>query len=184
MPIYQKQSKRVLHAHIPKTGGSSILQMAKANGWTVTHTGSEQHATSRQYRRWKYNACFTVVREPVDRMKSFLAMRRIPQGNAADMVGAWLRNHWRDTFHDKSNWKEVMVLPQTWFVSDDCEWAKYGEENSLLEKHLGTSERERVRVAPEPKYDLDTATVGLIHEFYAGDYERFGFTRASNGVSS
>jgi len=189
MPIFVKNGKRVLFAHIPKTGGTSIIAMAKDNGWKVEH-GREQHATMRVYRDWDYDRAFSVVREPVERMKSFLAWRHIRLEKSDDFLGGGFRTH-RHMTHEKLQ-QELLereqlgwvngygpcIMPQTWFVAHDCEWARYGEEAPLLEKMLGTSEREKKNVSTWPKADLKPETVELIRDFYAEDYSRFGFPAA------
>lgn len=189
MPIYYKAGKRIMHAHPPKTGGSSIMQMAEDNGWRVSRNINthEQHATYRVYRDWEYDAAFAIIRDPVKRMQSLLAMRLVPPHLAYEWILTVVSDHRKITAGktevemaemERNRWPGKvgrMAFPQCWYVGPGTDWAFYGEEDSLLEKHFGTSERQRVRLAPRSKYKLDDQTLQLVYDFYREDYETFGF---------
>jgi hypothetical protein len=185
MPIFEKKGKRVMYAHVPKTGGSSITAMAENNGWNklTKHTHTIQHATKRVYESWRYDVCFSVVRDPIDRARSLCQYKLIPLDDAYLWLSS-LFNELNELICDKTeqellrmeqnnefNENHILAFPQTWFISDSCEWVLYGKEDVLLKKHLGTSKRDWVYKSPDIGYVLNDYTKQLVKEFYKADYE-------------
>lgn len=99
MPIYEKDNSRILHVHIPKTGGSSITELFRQNGWTVDKWSGggndQQHAWRKQWKEWgEFDFVFTVVRHPVFRALSDARGRvRDP-----DEVDHWIQNWCKEPY--------------------------------------------------------------------------------------
>ena len=49
MPIYTRSNIRLLHIHVPKTGGTSITEQFFEEGWTVTYHNRLEAAKSIDY---------------------------------------------------------------------------------------------------------------------------------------
>ena len=49
MPIYTQGNLRLLHIHVPKTGGTSITEQFLAEGWTITYHNRLEAAKSTYY---------------------------------------------------------------------------------------------------------------------------------------
>jgi hypothetical protein len=207
MPIYSKNGDRVLHVHIPKTGGTSITKMAIDNGWHVEHchTNHEgfprymkpfrgvtplQHATKRVYRDWSFDYAFAVVRHPVERMKSNL----VQYGVGKDQAHDWLKERFNDHLQliqfktddqlkdmELRKWPGLLgwhVFPQVDYVDCGVDWCKYGTTDAgTIKAYMGTSARPHLRKAPCDKYELEPRTIEMIEWFYKDDYERFDFVR-------
>lgn len=73
MTIFDKDNKKVVFLHIPKTGGSSITKLFEENGWSQQCIqGGHQHKTLDQISvDWScVETIFTVIRNPIDRVLS------------------------------------------------------------------------------------------------------------------
>lgn len=82
MPIFEKNGRRVAFIHIPKAAGSSVEQLFKANGWTMTfyrstHDGykvSDQHQTYVDLKQKIPDLdeidSFAITRDPLSRLIS------------------------------------------------------------------------------------------------------------------
>tara|TARA_R110002020_G_scaffold37124_25_gene112146 strand:+ start:8389 stop:9054 length:666 start_codon:yes stop_codon:yes gene_type:complete len=71
MPVL-KRDKDVIHfIHIPKTGGTSVLQLLEENGWIAmkeSHDHPHREIWEDYDKIWNYQ--FTVVRNPLDKIES------------------------------------------------------------------------------------------------------------------
>ena len=115
MPIYEKDNKRILHVHIPKTGGSSITKLFKEFDWNIDKWSEDGHGgqhTVRQY--WKdwgeFDYIFTVVRHPVFRALSD-ARARV---STSDKVDHWIQNWCKEGYsrHGDHNRPQVDFFRQ------------------------------------------------------------------------
>jgi len=81
MPIYHKDGKTVMLVHIPKTGGTSIEETFRKEGWEESYFNPNagerhQHAIFETWSQWdpvqnrEIDEIFTVVRNPEERLRS------------------------------------------------------------------------------------------------------------------
>lgn len=110
MPVYRKDGRSVLFVHVPKTGGTSVEHLFRANGWeqgffsakygkgTLNHLmycGPQHlHAEPLEqlFRLERFDLIFTVVREPVARLRSEYVWRHRKKEQVdlgARAVSAW-----------------------------------------------------------------------------------------------
>ena len=99
MPIYETFGTRILHVHIPKTGGSSVTELFRQNGWTVDKWSedgnAQQHAWREQWKKWGvFDYVFTIVRHPVFRALSD-ARGRVKDPNEVDH---WIQNWCKEPY--------------------------------------------------------------------------------------
>ncbi|WP_084101358.1 sulfotransferase family 2 domain-containing protein [Demequina sp. NBRC 110051] len=105
MPIFRRDGVSVLFAHIPKTGGSSIDDAFRAEGWSVDlHDGKGGRGSLNQLRRCspqhqhgalleatlhldRFDAIFSFVRDPLQRLLSEFVWRA-RTGDQPDLTGA------------------------------------------------------------------------------------------------
>lgn len=126
MPIYEKNNKRILHVHIPRTGGTSITKMFQGLGWGVdkwSEDGYEgQHSVRQYWKDWgEFDYIFTVVRHPVFRALSD-ARARVSDPNEVDH---WIQNWCKEGYarHGEHNRKQV-----DFFKKGDGEIFYYNDE--------------------------------------------------------
>lgn len=110
MPIYEKNNKRILHVHIPKTGGSSITQLFRECGWGIDKWSADghggQHATRQTWKNWgDFDYIFTVVRHPVFRALSD-ARGRVKDPKEVDY---WVQNWCKESYAEHGNHNRQMV---------------------------------------------------------------------------
>ena len=89
MTVFDKDNKKVVFLHIPKTGGSSFTKLFEENGWSQQCIeGGHQHKILDQISvDWScVETIFTVIRNPIDRVLSEI------RGN---------ENLWHDSWHDR-----------------------------------------------------------------------------------
>jgi hypothetical protein len=126
MPIYEKNNKRILHVHIPKTGGSSITQLFRECGWGIDKWSAdgygEQHATRQTWKNWgDFDYIFTVVRHPVFRALSD-ARGRVKDPKEVDY---WVQNWCKESYAEHGNHNRQMV---DFFRGKDGEVLYYNDE--------------------------------------------------------
>lgn len=103
MPVFTKGEKSVLFVHVPKTGGTSIEQLFLSAGWSRRHFLSKranaadrqhyellrcppQHMAADQlqqmFRIERFDAIFMLSRDPISRLRSEYAMRRMDMADS------------------------------------------------------------------------------------------------------
>ena len=88
MPVYRKDGRSVLFVHVPKTGGTSVEHLFRANGWQQSFFDAKYGPGTRNALMWcgpqhlhgeplqqlfrveRFDLVFTVVRDPVARFRS------------------------------------------------------------------------------------------------------------------
>lgn len=124
MPIYEKNNKRILHVHIPRTGGSSITKLFKGCGWGVDkycESGGGQHTVRQYWQDWgEFDYIFTVVRHPVFRALSD-ARGRVKDPNE---VNPWVQNWCKEGYSKHGNHNRPQV---DFFRKEDGEVFYYND---------------------------------------------------------
>jgi hypothetical protein len=115
MPIYEKNNTRILHVHIPKTGGTSITELFRKCGWGIDRWSEDghgqQHATRQYWKDWgEFDYIFTIVRHPIFRALSD-ARGRVQN---PDEVDHWIQNWCKEGYskHGDHNRPQVDFFEQ------------------------------------------------------------------------
>lgn len=95
MPIFTKNSCRILFVHIPKTGGTSVKILFEANEWEIEKWAGDgkggQHSTREEWKNWgDFDLIFTIVRHPVDRLVSDIRGRNIRPKDVDITAQRWI----------------------------------------------------------------------------------------------
>ncbi|WP_353180665.1 sulfotransferase family 2 domain-containing protein [Salinisphaera sp. T5B8] len=131
MPIFTKGNKSVLFIHIPKSAGSSVEKIAAYAGWTESFSirgrslreipycrASFQHLHAAPlgelFRFDKFDAVFTIVRNPFDRVKSEYYWQRV-QGLTHLSVAEWVGDRF-SRYQDNPFLCDNHIRPQIEFV--------------------------------------------------------------------
>lgn len=136
MPVFRKDSKKILFVHIPKTGGSSIEAMMKRSGWecgfhrvqppgflkiTPQHYHGELLQTIFDIN--KFDFCFSVVRDPVSRFISEYKYRNKHKYNSQLTtqidINKWAKGVFKKYQKNKSIF-DNHLRPQSEFVFPEC----------------------------------------------------------------
>ncbi len=198
MPILNFNDQRILFIHIPKTAGASLeshlRQVAKVGLFCgdfkkmreLKLPCSPQHFHlailnsffPRKFFDWR----FTVVRDPMDRLKSEYRMRR---GIFADesltfpaWVGAVFQRYGKNPYVFDNH-----IRPQVEFVDDHVEVFRFedGLDRVLdrVAERLGAPEIAsgdfHKQQHPRIEIDCPPACAEAVGEFYRADYERLGY---------
>lgn len=144
MPIFIKNDLSVLYIHVPKTGGGTVLQMFKENGFTVHYCDtsnitagfnsyrrcSPQHyhadLLSATLRLERFDYAFMSVREPINRLKSEFLWRCYANGTKEIDPNAWAR-HIFSRYRDNPFILDNHIRPQHEFVMGSVDVFKYEE---------------------------------------------------------
>jgi len=215
MPLYRIQQKNMLFVHIPKTGGTSfetVFQNAGSQALfsdkrTIGLRCTPQHfhgeILKNIMQREFIDYCFTVVRHPIDRIKSeffyrcsdekfryFSGLRRkkVKISEAAPDKVCKAFSGWLDKTLSKYP-KNSFILgnhirPQIEYTSAfDPEIFKF--EDGLQRALDKVGEMIGERFAPMPHsnaakkkadFEISKADMLTLKEFYAADFEAFGYT--------
>jgi len=126
VPIYQKDGKTVFFIHIPKTGGGSIEEVFRKEGWEESRFfpgGGQQyqHAVWQEWQNWpeikeeEVDEIFTVVRDPEERLRSDVRLGaqspRHPIGNF-EMYVDRIR-HYITQYQSRCEFRDNHIRPQT-----------------------------------------------------------------------
>lgn len=208
MPVFKNGSTTVLFLHIPKTGGSSIERAFRAAGFSMfLHDGgtkpmslnnvmhcSPQHwhgEILRQIFRFDaFDYIFTVVRNPVDRIKSEFCFRhRKHKAELQSRFDGWIAN----TFSRYQSNPFVLdnhIRPQTEFVFEECHSVFRYEEGlgvamESVSETIGVSlslPTEKIFSASRSRTAISSAEVQarndsleLIRHFYSMDFSAFDY---------
>ena len=201
MPIFRFENRILLFVHIPKTGGTSVEKMLKDAGGIKAMRSSAQiaglpctpqhfHAeiTDQLVPESFYDYAFTIVRNPFDRLMSEFKMRVLE--NRRDVsFNIWidriLTRYSRNPFANDNH-----IRPQTEFVFDSVQIFRF-EDKPLLHifdrlQALGIGSATSIpweRRGATAELTLSSRTADRIREFYAADFEAFGYRIDDYGPS-
>lgn len=202
MPLITAAGKRLFFAHVPKTGGSSVEDyLIRRFGGPlslrdVTHREKDRHrgliALSTHFTArdlddvlpHDVDHLFAVVREPLSRMKSQFRFQegvsRTRRFNFATWMRVMLAAHHRDPRIYQNH-----IRPQSDLVREGSEVFKledgFGNMIAWLDRITGTTAPEiemghLLKRKHEP-IEMTREDAQIIVDFYAADYDRFGYER-------
>ncbi len=203
MPIFRIRNKIIYYAHVPKAGGSSIADFFNDLGACSAFTFGEQWrqkprdrwtSTSPQHIDAKslaelfpdnfFDACFTVVRHPEDRIISEYKFR----AGRSKIHASLAFNDWLHIVMAASRANPFAfdghIRPQTDFIPDNCKIFKLEDGLDKLNVWLSevvdielpgqrfthhSNKSQNIKVAP------DNASRELINAFYSSDFDRLNY---------
>ena len=207
MPVMLKDGRSVLFVHVPKNGGSTVEKLFTSSGWDMrfrkTLRGnpevfpllqvSPQHfhgaLLTEVFNLSRFDLVFMICRHPVSRFRSEFAMRH----KHVDQVDAATVDEWADRFfsryppnhcaHDNHIRPQVdfLVPGAEVFRMEDGMESIVADLNARFDLGLTTTIPHRLRSEyrglPSSAVELSPALLAHLHDFYADDFERFGYTR-------
>lgn len=199
MPVFQKDSKRVLFVHVPKAGGTTVEQFFLANGWRMSlfDSGEEEntlnpvrrcspqhlHFETLQsiFRLANFNFVFCIVRHPMSRIISEYRWRRQNFGLQKSF------DEWFDFALDcysKDHFSlDNHIRPQFQFVGPGVQIFKLedGIDNcisDLINREIlsaAINMPRRAMVSSGELVEPGPQAVDKIMRFYAQDFQQFGY---------
>lgn len=141
MTIFKKENQKLFHIHIPKTGGTSLVNEMKELGWKISlfdkadssvhYNVPPQHMTKEQYTNFvdvKNIPNFAIVRDPWERTVSEFVWRE--KTNNFQKINEWF-NKMLDEL--KSKTLQNHFAPQKDFIHESTKVFRYKDYNSLIE---------------------------------------------------
>jgi hypothetical protein len=203
VPVFVKDDRRVLFAHVPKTGGSAVEDAFRDDGWEVHFLDrtsrrrpvqqlrrcSPQHMHAalleQTLRLERMDLFFAVVRDPLARFRSeyLWRHREEPQLDALE-VERWGRRVLEQFTHDPFV-RDNHIRPQSEFVLPGTRVHHYedGLQGAVDDVYRSLGLAETATVPEPPRAPVSSAEVDLapgftarLREFYRADFERFGYT--------
>ncbi len=203
MPIFFKAGRAIFFAHIPKTGGSTIEWKFMKSDYELSYLDmdaaglnrfrlcSPQHMDASQYARIfdlsKFDFMFAVVREPISRLKSEMAMRlQTDFQNDTAENDQWVLDGFK-RYETNGYVYDNHLRPQSEFIIPGVEVFRFEDGfdtifSSLEGKHPGLSIvpdnahiRSRIERSGFSSSDvkLSDDVIKRVKDFYIADYERY-----------
>jgi hypothetical protein len=202
MPIFIKGNKSALYVHVPKTGGRYIEQIFLLNGFEVYNFDegpaklwelkrcTSQHFHAELLRQTlrvdQFDFVFMTVRHPISRFKSEYCYSQREHTNDIDRWGRQILG----TFREDSFVHDNHIRPQHEFFLPEA--AIFKQENGYDDRWISEIETKldlqmSIRSAPRFNDSLDLVgrrsselviaqdLVTLLEEFYAEDFQMFGY---------
>jgi hypothetical protein len=203
MPIFTKARQNILYVHVPKTGGSAIEALFRANGYTLNHfddgvggprslsrvrrcSPQHHHAAllAEQFRLNAFDWVMMTVRNPYGRILSEYNMRR-RLGESVPAFAPWLE----DTFkrlRENPGLHDNHFRPQTEFhIAGATIFRQEGGFGTAFVAAL----HERINFPADaavppanislPEHVAETLlteeTAGMIRQIYWQDFLQFGY---------
>lgn len=192
MPLYRHGLNIVFFVHIPKTGGTSIEHALRSAGAAEAlrfkgkrdfSRSTLQHMHASVYldalREDFYDWTFSVVRNPFDRFASEYKMKVLDAGGTDD-VESWAETNF--TRYAEYNYtRDNHVRPQEQFITTRTDIFRF--EDGLDQPIRAAVDQLGLDMPAIPhakrgstRKPLATErAIALIADFYAGDFERFGY---------
>ncbi|GAA1710134.1 hypothetical protein GCM10009809_03100 [Isoptericola hypogeus] len=213
MPVFIKDDRAVLFVHVPKAGGSAIEKHFRSAGYTMHYRdGKTGPGTLNKYQQCspqhlhaalcaellrldRFDAIFTIVREPLARFRSEYSMRaktRLEDGTRHLDTSAAAVEHWA-TKVMKRYLKDPYVhdnhlRPQSEFVVPGSLVHRLEDGMGQLMTRLNQAYEldlpdmvEKVRTSEHVSgvassdVELSPALESRLRDFYADDFANFGY---------
>lgn len=191
MPLFRVFDRLVLFVHIPKAGGTSVERFLSAAGETALLHGRKirgmsmtpQHIHADIYEKILpesfYDYSFCIVRNPFDRLASEYIMRTGSEEDFDRWVERIFSEYPADQFvHDNH------IRPQTEFILPGIEVFRFEEGIRNIIGRVAArldieppKEDVHQRKSPPIEISATERTLQRIEEFYASDFEAFGYAR-------
>jgi hypothetical protein len=203
MPIFLKNSTRILFVHIPKTGGSAIENLFMKSGYDISlfsKNDFSQGCSPQHFHRELllknvdtncFDAIFTVIRDPVSRLISEYNFRmhvRNKREQPLIPISAWIRrtfaNYKANPFVNDNH-----IRPQNEYILPECRIYRYeqGLENIIAGLMVDTNlEENNCRLGKIGRMQMSGNYIGknneltisdliAIRRFYRDDYDKLGY---------
>ena len=200
MPVFLQDHFRVLYIHVPKTGGTSVEMFFEKNGFDAAFLDrggrnsltpvlkcAPQHMHAAQLREILhlpgFSYRFMTVRHPVTRLVSEYRMRAVVQAHIAP-VDEWVA-YVLDTYPRNPFMNDNHIRPQSEFWLPDCD--VFRQEDGFgpawaeqIAARIGCTFAVRevdvaMRFDAAPKVQPSADSMRRIRDFYARDFELFGY---------
>ncbi len=201
MSVYTKNGKRILHVHVPRTGGRSIRGMLIKSGWEKEPVGKKtrnlavtyQHQICIDWQTWgAFDFIFAIIRNPYDRLES--AARR--PGVISDNFFGWLEKMKNSHLFDKCHWpsRDNHLTPQHFFINNEVRVIKFEDgfesivkelkQEDVIDKHqriMHTRGENQATLKSSyidrpPAWEENIKITKFINEIYAKDFELGNYT--------
>jgi hypothetical protein len=200
MPVFIKDHFRVLFVHVPKTGGTAVEFFFEKNGFAVSFVDrgganslvpvmkcSPQHMHAAMLREILhlrgFGYMFMTVRNPIDRLVSEYRMRAVMQSQIDD-IDAWI-DYVLGAYGGNNFMIDNHIRPQSEFWLPGCEvfkqehgfgaaWVRHLRDKIACD-FAHTEVEVAMRFGAVAPRRPSVASLRRIREFYAGDFELFGY---------
>jgi hypothetical protein len=212
MTIFIRGHVKVLYIHVPKTGGGTIMDFFKSNGFDVAfcdtssiisgfnalRTCSPQHyhrdLLKQTLRLESFTYVFMTVRHPIDRLKSeFLWRVRDKSADPNSWAYGTLANYEKDEFlldnHIRPQHEFLLPGADIFRLEDGYEDAWINRISESLGVEMAHRNVDHKNVAMEfsgrsvEDVHFNEAASSAIAHFYRNDFGRFGYTDRSTSSS-
>ena len=195
MPLIRHQDKIVLFVHIPKTGGTSVEDAMMRSGAVVALKYGKrfegfmkttfQHLNAEIYEGAIpadfYDYAFATVRHPVPRLVSEYFYRR-KRGFRAASFDRWVNDALREQTRNQYA-MDNHIRPQVDFLTEGVEVFRIEDgidkpltkAAEVLGMTLSETDTHTNRRKRKKKVQWTAATRARMLDFYAADFERFGY---------
>jgi len=197
MPIFEKDGKRLLFVHIPKTGGTAVYEHLKphfsvsfhrqGNEQTLKPTAikvNPQHFTAEDialmFPEGYFDYRFAIVRDPMTRVVSEYKWRSRffkKEVEFNDWIVEQVEEYRKSPFHYDNH-----IRPQSDFVDESLEVFRMEDGLSpviqRINERLGLKLPEmvsRANQSPQKSLKFTRANRALVKSLYQADFERFGY---------
>lgn len=191
MPVFEKDGKRILYIHVPKTAGSSVLDLFDSNGFETSYLSwqaaelyqglcSPQHIhgelIEREFELSSFDYIFSVFRDPVDRLISEYTWRCASLGERHKDFKSWAYQT-LETYNSNPYINDNHIRPQSEFYVMGCEVFDFSTIRSLpnyltakIGLDLGESATMTSKNSSKYPYKLGWLCKRQIRKFYQADY--------------
>lgn len=197
MPLAIFDGKTIFFAHVPKAGGTSVedylirrfgalsIRGHGRNGSRHDLIQSASHIAAQDLELLlpkKLDLCFAVVRDPVTRILSEYEFQRGVSKTSSLSFSTWLRLVTQAARNEPRIY-ENHIRPQSDLVPKDAEYFRLEDGFSALISRIDEvvgSEAPEIQIGHFLKRkgthaEITRQDIELIRDFYAPDYERFGY---------
>lgn len=200
MPVFSRDGVHALFIHVPKTGGTYVEDLFRANGFQLSfwkpnrikpvEAISPQHyhaaLLAQIFNLSDFKLTFMTVRSPLERLRSEYRMRD-PGGSQS--FEDWTVEALDHLDKDRSS-ADNHLRPQTEFYLPGTHIFKLEDGlntrfANILEAHLGTPlavkqvarrrDNRKWHAEESARLTLSAATLSRVHETYGDDFDRFGY---------
>lgn len=190
MPIFIKNNKKILYIHIPKTGGSSIEQIFKDNGWAFSLINPTahpefkvppQHLTIEELTIIEditsFDYIFATVRNPLDRINSEYRYRGIKEP-----FDEWFINE-ANNYLQNPKILQNHFRSQVDYINEKCEIFKLENGIPYIISTIADKINEKFidyenvvnNKSPVKEVIISEKVEQEVMDFYAQDYKQLGY---------